>query len=492
MIICPFCGDSFKENDLVFEFNWGDTAAYYYNRRFLDTEPKAEFRDRSFYVTFRYDWRGNPHLASINSTVNPQKHSGTDPICSPSNNWPQISKLLSRNGVFAVECGDDRSLPVQAKILPLIKYSKKQHRADAEGVSTGIFCPICEQQLMPEVIRAESEIRILLCGRRGSGKTVYVTQAISELMQGRLANSFNIEPANNAVREHYRTNKDCLKAFGNSFVLANNPVVVQEPYVFLLKNNTTKASIRLVIQDIAGEDTLNRTKYSGDVRKADMLIFFIDPWHIEEMRLFHQKNEDPSNDIVNFSTNGLYTDMNGVFQQMMNVIDRRFTDENDQLAAVLLVKGDYLNPPMLSRDSSQPEFEMMRQPIAFSKPDEMEFTIGMRSSFIRQCMLEWESTRSFSRDVEGKYSAHNTRYFVASALGQSTYLRRSGDDTYDSGGADNEDDPNAQFSLGSTGGGDSFPDKRWNYEEQVLETAARPENVIDPIFWCMKRKGVKL
>ncbi|MBQ4207357.1 MAG: hypothetical protein II621_03555, partial [Clostridia bacterium] len=47
----------------------------------------------------------------------------------------------------------------------------------------------------------------------------------------------------------------------------------------LLKNN--KSTIRLVIQDIAGEDTENRTKYSKAVRKADMLLFFVDPWHVE-------------------------------------------------------------------------------------------------------------------------------------------------------------------------------------------------------------------
>ena len=31
----------------------------------------------------------------------------------------------------------------------------------------------------------------------------------------------------------------------------------------------------------------------------------------------------------------------------------------------------------------------------------------------------------------------------------------------------------------------------WDYGEQVLETPARPMNVIDPILWCLKRKGIR-
>lgn len=138
---------------------------------------------------------------------------------------------------------------------------------------------------------------------------------------------------------------------------------------------------------------------------------------------------------------------------------------------------------------SQPECQMMSQPIPFNNPEEMEFAIGMRSSFIRQCLHEWDNTRIFAREVESKFSARNIRYFVSSALGQSTHLRRHTDRWDDEDTLDETmEDPSAQFSM------DSERDLRVSgpaaYEEQVLESPARPMNVIDPIFWCLKRRGV--
>ena len=155
------------------------------------------------------------------------------------------------------------------------------------------------------------------------------------------------------------------------------------------------------------------------------------------------------------------------------------------LAGMMLIKGDYLDPPMLEQ-GDQPECQMMRQPIPFNDPKEMEFSIGLRSSFIRQCLHEWDSTRSFARDVESKFPAHNIRYFVSSALGQSTHLRQEAN-------ADivvhneNSDDPDSQFNVK---GSKSSSSDSWNYGEQVLESPARPMHVIDAVFWCLKRKGI--
>ncbi len=489
MIECPFCGESFSGDDLVFEFNWGDIATYLYNRKRLKTEPKAAFMDRSVYVTMNYDWLGRPYAQSIAPGINMAKHSGMDPIAMPENGWLQIQYFLSGKHVFEVECGDDdMSIPTGAKFLPLFRGHKRKGSYSAEGRSIGMFCPLCEQELRPEVLKAQQEIRIVLSGRPGSGKTVYLTQLISELMSGRLARTFNIEAANHAVHEHYNNNKSRLKAFGNGFVLATNPGEIQQPYIYLLTNG--KSTIRLIIQDIAGEDTENRTKYSKAVRKADMLLFFIDPWHIEEIRAYHKKNNDASNAIVDRSTKGRYSDLSGVFTQMMSTVDRRFTRESGQLAGMMLIKGDYLNPPMLSR-GNQPECEMMQQAISFDDSNEMEFSISMRSSFIRQCLNEWESTRSFSREVENKYMAHNIRYFVATALGQSTYLQRSeSPDAARENGTMGPENPDAQFAVGSGPALMDNPMKKWSGDEQILESAARPEHVIDPVFWCMKRRGI--
>lgn len=494
MIECPFCGESFSEEKLVYEFNWGEIATYLYNRKFLKTEPKSAFLDRSVYVTMKYGWNGRPTMKSCTPAVNPLKHPGVDPLISVENGWQRILGFLAGKRVFEVECADDnRKMPTGAKILPMLKHHRKRGTVSAEGMSTGMFCPLCEQQLKPEVLKAKTEIRIVLSGRPGSGKTVYVTQAISELMTGRLTQKFNIEAANKAVHEHYNTNKSRLKAFGNGFVLATNPGEVQQPYIFLLTSNEDKKnSVRLVIQDIAGEDTENRTKYSKAVRKADLLLLFIDPWHIEEVRSFHKKNGDASNAIVDRSTKGRYTDLTGVFEQMLSTVDRKFTKESGQLAGVLLIKGDYLNPPMLAR-GNQPECEMMQKAVSFNNAAEMEFSVSMRSSFIRQCLYEWESTRVFARDVEGKYSAHNIRYFVASALGQSTYLKQADSEEIHTDDAPDSENPDAQFAVGggsSVSKADTSSDGKWSGDEQMLESAARPEHVIDPIFWCMKRRGI--
>lgn len=483
MIECPFCGELIDEDDLVFEFNWGDVATFFYNRGKLP-EPRSALLDRSFYVTFKYS-HGNPLLNTIDTTVNADRHKGDDPL-KMGNGWNQLTKLLSGRKMFEVNCDkNDKSLPVSARILPIVKGMKHKRGAEADGVSTGIFCPFCEEQLKAEVLHAQTEVRIVLIGRPGSGKTVYVTQAIAELLQGRLAQSFNIEAANLAVHEHYSGNQSRLRAFGNSFVLATNPGVQQQPYVFLMTNG--KSTIRLVIQDIAGEDTENRTKYSKAVAKADMLLFFIDPWHIEEIRKYHIDNNDPSNAIVERSTHGQYQDLDGIFLQMLNKVDHKSTAASGQLVGMLLVKGDYLVPPMLSQDS-QPECSMMQQPISFSDPEAMEFSIGLRSSFIRQCIYEWGNTRGLARQVEGKYSAHNVRYFVTSALGQSTILRGS-----EHPDRVKEDDPFANpddgFGMDDTSG--TSASGSWDYDEQKLSAPPRPEHVIDPILWCLKRKGVK-
>ncbi len=490
MIECPFCGETYKADKLVYEFNWGELATYLYNRKLMSTEPRNEFKARSIYVTMRYNWYGNPQLASFSTSVNYEKHPGEDPLRSRENGWNEMAHFLYGRRIFEVECDDDdRSIPTGAKILPLAKLSQKKKTQTLEGVSTGIFCPICEQQLKPKVLKADKEIRIVLSGRPGSGKTVYVTQVISELMQGKHAKSFNIEAANESVQAHYNNNKNRLKAFGDGFILATNPGETQQPYIFMLTNDKNDSSVRLVIQDIAGEDTENRTKYSKAVRNADMILFFIDPWHIEEIRAFHKKNNDSSNAIVDRSTKGKYQDLNGVFQQMLNLVDRKFTNGRKQLAGMMLIKGDYLNPPMLSQ-GNQPECQMMSRNIPFDNADDMEFSISMRSSFIRQCMFEWESTRGFAREVESKYSAGNTRYFVATSLGQSTYLRPT--NRYRARARDKEFDPenpDTQFAMP-----DSYPyqkpDDKWDFDEQMLESAAQPENVIDPIFWCIKRKGI--
>lgn len=113
-------------------------------------------------------------------------------MCSDKTGWHREVQQLSQKKIFEVESDDkDTSLPVAAKILPLVKEHKKQarrgmdsKRMEAEGMSTGMFCPMCEQQLKPDLLKAQNEVRILLNGRPGSGKTVYATQVISELMLG--------------------------------------------------------------------------------------------------------------------------------------------------------------------------------------------------------------------------------------------------------------------------------------------------------------------
>ena len=478
MIECPFCGEQFSEDDLVFEFRWGDIANYYYGKRKLYKEPMRAFADRTFYVTFSYGRRGEPMVRSCNSVINPDKHAGDDPLCSEDNEWTRVVSFLSMKNSFEVECDDNcPDIPTHATFIPL-KKQKNKRDFSIEGVSTGTFCPVCEQQLKSDVLMAEKEVRIVLVGRPGSGKTVYVTQLISELMQGRQAQAFTLEPANNSVAEHYSLNQRRLQAFSSGFIMATNPGVTQEPYVYLMSNG--KSTIRLIIQDIAGEDTENRIKYNNAVRKADMLLFFVDPWHISEVRAFHARQQDETVPLVEQSTGGKYNSLNGVFLQMMNNIDSRFTTQRGQMAGILLVKGDYLNPPMLSH-GSQPECQMMRHPVSYNNPEQMEFDLGMRSSFVRQCLNEWADTRAFVRDVEGKYPAANTRYFVVSALGKSTHLRSR----EDASAQGMPQEPDAQFGLGGSSSA------AWNYGEQVLDTAAIPEHVIDPIFWCLMRLNIE-
>lgn len=95
--------------------------------------------------------------------------------------------------------------------------------------------------------------------------------------------------------------------------------------------------------------------------------------------------------------------------------------------------------------------------------------------------------------MEGRYKASDIRYFVATALGQSTHLRKDPKPERQMEMMADEDDPNEQFTIN----GASAPvavaeDEGWDYGEQVMEAAAKPEHVIDPILWCLKRNGVNL
>ena len=484
MIECPFCCEKFSEDDLVFEFRWGDIANYYYGKRKLYREPLKAFNDRTFYVTLAYDRRGNPMLKNCSPVINPAKHVGNDPLSSAESEWTRVVELLSQKNIFEVECDEKcPDIPTYALFSPLTKH-KAKHSFTSEGISTGTYCPFCEQQLKPDVLMADQEIRIVMVGRPGSGKTVYVIQLISELIQGRQAQAFTMEPANHNVDEHYATNQRRLQAYSSGFVMATNPGTAQEPYVYLMSNG--KSTVRLIIQDIAGEDTENRIKYNNVIRKADLILFFIDPWHISEVRAFHAQAQDATVPLVEHSTGGRYNSINGIFQQIMDNVDKRFTLQSNQLAGILLVKGDYLNPPMLSR-GSQPECQMMRHPVTFSDPDAMEFEIGMRSSFVRQCLNEWTDSRVFVRNVENLYPANNTRYFVVSSLGKSTQLRvknREQDVQNDAFASE----PDAQFGVS---GADQRDSADWNYDEQMLDAVPQPENVIDPILWCLKRRGIQ-
>ena len=53
------------------------------------------------------------------------------------------------------------------------------------------------------------------------------------------------------------------------------------------------------------------------------------------------------------------------------------------------------------------------------------------------------------------------------------------------------ENPDAQFAIDDTPAAEPAGyGEKWSGDEQILEAAARPEHVIDPIFWCMRRKGI--
>ncbi len=477
---CPFCTETFDGDDIVFEFKFGDIAMHFYRTGQIGTEPPREYRDRPIYITMSYDSRGNAWMNSCSTTVNPEKHMGTDPMCEPSTGWPEIVQLMSKKSMFSVYCEKKNPLlPTKASFLPL---SKRRMRHSEEGASTGTYCPYCEQLLKPEVMNTRREVRIVCVGRRSSGKTVYITQLIRALVEGHDNAEFTLEGANSSVDLHYQANLERLNTFATGFVPATNPVGTQDPYVYLMKKGRRK--VRLVIQDIAGEDTNDHVKYNSAIHKADMLLFFVDPWHIQELRQAHRDLEDfDTNQVVDQAVGDRVLNLDGIFNQMLSSVDQEFTSDRKQLAAVLLIKGDYLIPSMLE-DGDDPQCSMMRQGIDFLNPDQMEFAIGMRSAFIRQCLNEWGSTRAFVRNLEGKYAPSNVRYFTASALGHSTRLRHSAEHRSAQTNAAEDD----QFGVsGATGASTA-----WNSNEQVLEAPPAPRHVIDPVYWCLKRRGVYL
>ena len=143
MIECPFCGEKFSEDDLVFEFRWGDIANYYHGKGKLVREPLKAFNDRTFYISLQFDRRGNPTLKSCSPVINPAKHVGEDPLSSSQTEWSRVVELLSQRNVFEVECDDKcPDIPTYATFVPLKKHRGRQSFT-TEGISTGTFCPVC-------------------------------------------------------------------------------------------------------------------------------------------------------------------------------------------------------------------------------------------------------------------------------------------------------------------------------------------------------------
>ena len=44
MIECPFCGEALDEEELVYEFHWGEVATFLYNRKSWTRNPGATWR----------------------------------------------------------------------------------------------------------------------------------------------------------------------------------------------------------------------------------------------------------------------------------------------------------------------------------------------------------------------------------------------------------------------------------------------------------------
>ena len=173
------------------------------------------------------------------------------------------------------------------------------------------------------------------------------------------------------------------------------------------------------------------------------------------------------------TTHGTYEEIANVFDEMLEVLNDKYDDNRlitDKYIAVILVKGDYLNPPMLE-EGSEPECEMMRAEANFAGTRDFELEIGLRSSFVRQYMNEWHSTREIVHKVESRFAPQNIRYFVSSALGQSTRPRMTVNeaDIFNMGTGAAGDDPAADFNAG----------------DQLLLRQASPKHVIDPVCWYL-------
>ena len=55
MIECPFCGEMLEEEELVYEFSWGEVATYFYNKGPLSSAPNRMILEGATPVLCHWD-----------------------------------------------------------------------------------------------------------------------------------------------------------------------------------------------------------------------------------------------------------------------------------------------------------------------------------------------------------------------------------------------------------------------------------------------------
>lgn len=173
---------------------------------------------------------------------------------------------------------------------------KLQATCGACGIVTNYrICPRCHMQLPVRFGKVDSRM-IALIGAKESGKTVFMTVLLHEMMN-RLSRRFGVSvlPADEETRKRYRTNYEHWLYEQRNLPDTTRTAVdrSRQPLVFSFAVNRTRFRVPQVHRsllsffDTAGEDLSNETSVELNTRyltSADAIILLLDPLQMRGAR----------------------------------------------------------------------------------------------------------------------------------------------------------------------------------------------------------------
>lgn len=281
--------------------------------------------------------------------------------------------------------------------------------------TTTRVCPACHRQLPVHFGKVRSRL-IALVGAKESGKTVFMTVLVHELMHqaGERLNA-SISGADDATRHDFAEKYEHPLYRGSRLLGTTNPAGRTDRAPLVFRFTTERRRLRgsapqhtlLSFFDAAGEDLRSRQSVEENVRylaAADGVVLLLDPLQMRGARGLASAARLPSPGTVD-------DDPASVLENITDLIlakgGRRATERIAKPLAVVFTKMDALTHDL---KETSPLRRPAPEPAYFDDEDSLEV-----HTEIQRLLSRWEGSR-IDQIVRMHYRDH--RYFGVSALGE--------------------------------------------------------------------------